>query len=44
MGLQGPAQVIVYTIVLIALAYPLGMYMARVYTTVGAPRAGRGNE
>ena len=38
MGLQGPLQVLVYTVVLIALAYPLGMYMARVYSTVGAPR------
>ncbi len=38
MGFQGPAQIIVYTIVLIALAYPLGMYMARVYSTLGAPR------
>jgi potassium-transporting ATPase potassium-binding subunit len=38
MGLQGPLQVLVYTVVLIALAYPLGMYMARVYSTVGAPQ------
>ncbi|HTZ05219.1 MAG TPA: potassium-transporting ATPase subunit KdpA [Gaiellaceae bacterium] len=34
---QGIAQIGVYTIVLIALAYPLGLYMARVYT---APRFG----
>jgi K+-transporting ATPase ATPase A chain len=38
MGFQGPVQIVVYTIVLIALAYPLGMYMARVYSTLGAPR------
>jgi K+-transporting ATPase ATPase A chain len=30
---QGIAQVLVFAIVLIALSYPLGMYMARVYTS-----------
>ena len=34
---QGIAQIVVYTAVLIGLAYPLGLYMARVYT---APRFG----
>src|SRR5579871_1532426 len=34
---QGIAQILVYSIVLIALGYPLGLYMARVYT---APRFG----
>jgi K+-transporting ATPase ATPase A chain len=29
---QGIAQLLVYAVVLIALAYPLGLYMARVYT------------
>jgi K+-transporting ATPase ATPase A chain len=38
MGFQGPVQIVVYAVVLIALAYPLGMYMARVYSTLGAPR------
>ncbi len=38
MGFQGWAQILVYVIVLVALAYPLGMYMARVYSTLGAPR------
>jgi K+-transporting ATPase ATPase A chain len=28
---QGVAQIVVYAVVLIALAYPLGLYMARVY-------------
>jgi K+-transporting ATPase A subunit len=28
---QGISQIIVYAIVLIALSYPLGLYMARVY-------------
>src|SRR5689334_16774353 len=28
---QGIAQIVVFAIVLIALAYPLGLYMARVY-------------
>ena len=34
---QGIAQILVYAVVLIGLAYPLGLYMARVYT---APRFG----
>src|SRR5262245_62863849 len=29
---QGIAQIVVFAIVLIALAYPLGLYMARVYS------------
>ena len=33
---QGITQIVVYAVVLIALGYPLGLYMARVYTT---PRA-----
>jgi K+-transporting ATPase ATPase A chain len=37
-GFQGPAQVVVYVIVLVALAYPLGMYMARVFSSLSAPR------
>jgi len=37
-GLQGPTQILVYVIVLVVLAYPLGMYMARVFSTLGAPR------
>ena len=36
---QGIAQILVYAVVLIALAYPLGLYMARVYGEPGrAPR------
>jgi K+-transporting ATPase ATPase A chain len=38
MGFQGPAQIVVYVLVLVALAYPLGMYMARVFNTLNAPR------
>jgi K+-transporting ATPase ATPase A chain len=34
---QGIGQILVYAVVLVALAYPLGLYMARVYT---APRFG----
>jgi potassium-transporting ATPase potassium-binding subunit len=30
---QGVGQILVYAVVLIALAYPLGLYMARVYTS-----------
>ena len=30
---QGIGQILVYAVVLIALAYPLGLYMARVYTS-----------
>ena len=29
---QGIAQILVYAVVLIALAYPLGLWMARVFT------------
>ena len=36
---QGVAQILVYSVVLIALGYPLGAYMARVYTR---PRLDRG--
>jgi K+-transporting ATPase ATPase A chain len=38
MGFQGPTQIVVFVLVLVALAYPLGMYMARLYSTLGAPR------
>jgi len=38
MGGQGISQVLVYAIVLIALAYPLGLYMARLYGSLRAPR------
>jgi K+-transporting ATPase ATPase A chain len=34
---QGVSQILVYAVVLIALAYPLGAYMARVYTSVRLP-------
>ncbi len=37
MPLQGIAQILVYAVVLIGLSYPLGLYMARVYST---PRFG----
>jgi len=37
-GFQGPSQIVVYVIVLVALSYPLGLYMARVFSTLGAPR------
>ena len=37
---QGIAQILVYAVVLIALAYPLGLYMARVYAPAFARRAG----
>ena len=37
MSLQGIAQILVYAVVLIGLSYPLGLYMARVYST---PRFG----
>ena len=36
---QGIAQIVVYVVVLVALAYPLGMYMARVFGTPEARRA-----
>src|SRR5579863_6057375 len=35
---QGWAQILVYAVVLVALAYPLGWWMARVYGTFRAPR------
>ncbi len=35
---QGIAQILVYAAVLIALAYPLGLYMARVYAPAFRPR------
>ena len=38
MGGQGISQIVVYAVVLIALAYPLGMYMARVFGSCSAPR------
>ncbi len=38
MGAQGISQVVVYVVVLIALAYPLGLYMARVFGSLRAPR------
>jgi K+-transporting ATPase ATPase A chain len=38
MGGQGIAQILVYVVVLIALAYPLGLYMARVFGSLKAPR------
>jgi potassium-transporting ATPase potassium-binding subunit len=36
---QGIAQIVVYAVVLVALAYPLGAYMTRVYTTRRLPLA-----
>ena len=36
---QGIGQILVYAVVLIALGYPLGIYMARVYTTRDAAGA-----
>jgi K+-transporting ATPase ATPase A chain len=41
---QGISQIVVYAIVLVALGYPLGIYMARVYGTLGAPSLLRGIE
>jgi K+-transporting ATPase ATPase A chain len=35
---QGIAQILVYAVVLIALSYPLGLYMARVYAPAFRPR------
>src|SRR5882757_1707766 len=40
MSAQGITQLVFYGIALIALGYPLGLYMARVYTTSG-PDKGR---
>ena len=37
---QGIAQIVVYAVVLIALGYPLGLYMARVYTAERLPALG----
>ena len=37
---QGVSQIVVYSVVLVALAYPLGNYMARVYAD-GSFAAGR---
>jgi K+-transporting ATPase ATPase A chain len=39
---QGTSQILVYCIALVALAYPLGMYMARVYARATAGRVERG--
>jgi K+-transporting ATPase ATPase A chain len=36
---QGIAQILLYAVVLIALSYPLGLYMARVYTAARLPLA-----
>ena len=36
---QGIAQILFYVVVLIALGYPLGLYMARVYAEPRSPRA-----
>src|SRR6266487_4538156 len=35
---QGIGQILVYAVVLVALAYPLGLYMARVYAPGFRPR------
>jgi K+-transporting ATPase ATPase A chain len=37
---QGIAQILVYAVVLVGLAYPLGLYMARVYTSPRLPLGG----
>jgi K+-transporting ATPase ATPase A chain len=34
---QGVGQLLAYAVVLVALAYPLGLYMARVYGSRRAP-------
>jgi K+-transporting ATPase ATPase A chain len=41
---QGVAQILVYGAVLVLLAYPLGVFMARVYGNLAAPRGLRGVE
>ena len=41
MTAQGILQIVVYTIVLVALAYPLGLYMARVYADDSFAARGR---
>src|SRR6478672_6822347 len=38
---QGIAQILFYAVVLIALSYPLGLYMARVYNDAGFATRGR---
>ena len=37
---QGIVQIVVYAVVLVALAYPLGLYMARVYSSPRLPLGG----
>jgi K+-transporting ATPase ATPase A chain len=37
MSFQGISQILVYSVALLALGYPLGLYMARVYGGLGAP-------
>ena len=37
MSFQGISQIVVYAVALLALGYPLGLYMARVYGGLGAP-------
>jgi K+-transporting ATPase ATPase A chain len=41
---QGIAQIVFYCAALVALGYPLGIFMARVYSTSGAPRGLRSIE
>ncbi len=36
MGAQGWVQIVVYSVILLAVAYPLGIWMARVYTREGS--------
>ena len=38
---QGILQIVVYAVLLVALAYPLGLYMAKVYTDQGFAARGR---
>jgi K+-transporting ATPase ATPase A chain len=38
MSVQGIGQILFYGVALVALGYPLGLYMARVYGGLGAPR------
>ncbi|MGZ8697675.1 MAG: potassium-transporting ATPase subunit KdpA, partial [Gaiellaceae bacterium] len=38
MSVQGIGQILFYAVALVALGYPLGLYMARVYGGLGAPR------
>jgi K+-transporting ATPase ATPase A chain len=37
---QGIVQIVVYAVVLVALAFPLGLYMARIYTSPRLPLGG----